>query len=154
MQFLSRWMGIQVRRLGGYQAQGDPWRTPMPVRYLSLTWLEVQIYIFHKAYRDNALLVRMSVDEAIPTQGSPKHVFSAQKWFFKDGKFKASRLEVAIMTWRGAKWNRGLHVRWTKKQPSGITRMVGLTSELDSRRPRCLFSACALSASRCLQSRS
>jgi len=43
--------------------------------------------------------LRMSVDEAIHAYARlAKHVFSAQKWFFKDGKFKASRLEEAIVT--------------------------------------------------------
>ena len=43
--------------------------------------------------------LRMSIDEAIRAYARlAKHVFSAQKWFFKDGKFKASRLEEAIAT--------------------------------------------------------
>ena len=42
--------------------------------------------------------LRMSVDEAIHAYAKfAKHVFSEQKLFFQDGKFKASRLEEAIM---------------------------------------------------------
>ena len=43
--------------------------------------------------------LRMSVDDAIKAYARlAKDVFSEQKWFFKDGKFKASRLEGAIST--------------------------------------------------------
>jgi len=43
--------------------------------------------------------LRMSIDEAIGAYARlAKDVFSVQKWFFKDGKFKASRLEEAIAT--------------------------------------------------------
>jgi len=43
--------------------------------------------------------LRMSVDEAIQAYAElARHVFSEQKWFFQDGKFKASRLEEAIAT--------------------------------------------------------
>jgi len=42
--------------------------------------------------------LRMSIDEAITSYADlARRVFSVQKWFFKDGKFKASRLEEAIV---------------------------------------------------------
>lgn len=43
--------------------------------------------------------LRMSVDQAIDAyERLAKGVFSSPKWFFKEGKFKASRLEEAIAT--------------------------------------------------------
>ena len=43
--------------------------------------------------------LRMSIDEAIEYYADlARHVFSVQKWYFQDGKFKASRLEDAIVT--------------------------------------------------------
>jgi len=80
----------------------------------SLTWPEEQVLegmcqlllFFERLIISSISLIvimlfrlRMSVDEAIDAYARlAKHVFSAQKWFFKDGKFKASRLEEAIAT--------------------------------------------------------
>jgi len=43
--------------------------------------------------------LRLSIDEAITVYVTlANHVFSEQKWPFQNGKFKASRLEEAIVT--------------------------------------------------------